>query len=172
MRPPYTFKAGDNSTGQCSACREVFYGEEAFDRHRRGEEPERRCIDPTDPPLRRNGTPEPWWLDDRGRWHRGRRMPEDVRRALEATCSRAGATNDPSQVSQVPPTDSEPPTGRRGDLAGAHVLPVGDFLHHDLDAECACGPTTQPVPRHDGTVGWVYVHHSLDGRERDEASSE
>lgn len=36
----------------------------------------------------------------------------------------------------------------------------------DSDGSCPCGPRVEPVPQPDGSMGWVYVHHSLDGRER------
>lgn len=50
-----------------------------------------------------------------------------------------------------------------------HVHPVGDLMEHDTDSEdCTCGPTTEPVVRDDGSIGWLIVHHSLDGRERSE----
>jgi hypothetical protein len=29
------------------------------------------------------------------------------------------------------------------------------------DDECMCGPTTIPVPRADGSIGWVVMHHPL-----------
>jgi hypothetical protein len=49
-----------------------------------------------------------------------------------------------------------------------HVTPVGDLVEHDtrVDGECACGPTDQPVKHDDGSISWIAVHHSLDGRER------
>lgn len=47
-----------------------------------------------------------------------------------------------------------------------HVLPIGDLIDHDSKGdECVCGPTSQPVKRDDGSVGWLVVHHSLDRRE-------
>jgi hypothetical protein len=49
-----------------------------------------------------------------------------------------------------------------------HVVPVGDLIEHDTEGPCPCGPTDQPVPRDDGSIGWIAVHHSLDGRERHE----
>lgn len=50
-----------------------------------------------------------------------------------------------------------------------HVFPVGDLVDHDTDGDgCVCGPTTEPVPRGDGSMGWVVTHHSLDGREERE----
>lgn len=49
-----------------------------------------------------------------------------------------------------------------------HVTPIGDLTDHPRDTGCACGPTTEPVPRTDGTTGWMHTHHSLDGRERHE----
>lgn len=30
---------------------------------------------------------------------------------------------------------------------------------HDLSDDCWCWPSTIPVRRDDGTVGWVYAHH-------------
>lgn len=74
----YRFKTGDDRTGQCSVCMEVFYGEQSFDMHRRGEHPHGRyCIDPSDPPVSAAGLPAPYWLDGLGRWHYGRRRPSD-----------------------------------------------------------------------------------------------
>lgn len=50
-----------------------------------------------------------------------------------------------------------------------HVYPLGDLVEHDTSgAPCICGPTDEPVKREDGSVGWVVVHHSLDGREAHE----
>ena len=45
-----------------------------------------------------------------------------------------------------------------------HVEPVNDLIAHE-DNDCVCGPTVEPVPRDDGSIGWLYTHHSLDGRE-------
>lgn len=52
-----------------------------------------------------------------------------------------------------------------------HVYPVNDLVEHDMDenGDCACGPTIEPVERDDGSIGWVYHHHSLDGREHEPA---
>jgi len=49
-----------------------------------------------------------------------------------------------------------------------HVRPVGDLIEHDTatsEPDCPCGPTVRPEKRDDGSVGWLIVHHSLDGRE-------
>jgi hypothetical protein len=47
-----------------------------------------------------------------------------------------------------------------------HVYPLGDLVEHTTDGSpCPCGPRDEPVERDDGSVGWVAVHHSLDGRE-------
>ena len=47
-----------------------------------------------------------------------------------------------------------------------HVTPVDDLTDHDTSGDdCPCGPRTNPVQREDGSMGWVVVHHSLDGRE-------
>lgn len=49
-------------------------------------------------------------------------------------------------------------------MTTVHVLPVNDLIDH-LDEDCVCGATTEPVPRDDGSMGWLVTHHSLDGRE-------
>ena len=54
-----------------------------------------------------------------------------------------------------------------------HVVPTDDLVLHDSSGgqPCVCGPTTVPVEREDGSMGWMVVHHSLDGRERTESRS-
>lgn len=42
--------------------------------------------------------------------------------------------------------------------------PADDLIQHDTVGDCVCGPTTEPVVRDDGSIGWVVVHHALDGR--------
>ena len=60
-------------------------------------------------------------------------------------------------------------TDEDGDPNVMHVYPVNDLIDHETTGDnCACGPRTQPEPRDDGTIGWLIVHHSLDGRERNE----
>lgn len=48
-----------------------------------------------------------------------------------------------------------------------HVTPLGDLIEHDTEhrEDCPCGPVVEPVERADGSFGWLYVHHALDGRE-------
>lgn len=46
-----------------------------------------------------------------------------------------------------------------------HVIPLNDLIEHDTAGECVCVPASQPVKRDDGSVGWLMVHSSLDGRE-------
>lgn len=48
-----------------------------------------------------------------------------------------------------------------------HVYPTGDHIEHVISEteDCPCGPRTEAVKRNDGSVGWLHVHHSLDGRE-------
>lgn len=53
-------------------------------------------------------------------------------------------------------------------MSTLHVLPVADLIDHDTSDDCPCGPTTEPVPRPDGSMGWLITHHSLDGREAHE----
>jgi hypothetical protein len=48
-----------------------------------------------------------------------------------------------------------------------HVVPLNDAVPHS-EEDCICGPTTEPVPRNDGSMGWLLTHHSLDGREATE----
>jgi hypothetical protein len=48
-----------------------------------------------------------------------------------------------------------------------HVMPRQDLIRHTT-AGCACGTTTEPVEREDGSYGWLITHHSLDGREQTE----
>lgn len=53
-----------------------------------------------------------------------------------------------------------------------HIHPVGDLIAHDTatdDADCVCGPTIRPAEQDDGSMGWLIVHNSLDGRERRES---
>jgi hypothetical protein len=48
-----------------------------------------------------------------------------------------------------------------------HVYPINDLVEHDTSGgDCVCGLTTEPVERDDGSLGYMIVHHSLDGRER------
>ncbi len=50
-----------------------------------------------------------------------------------------------------------------------HVLPVGDLVPHDeIGDECVCGPATKAIKADDGSIDWLVVHHSLDGREPSE----
>ena len=52
-------------------------------------------------------------------------------------------------------------------VSNVHVEPINDLIEH-LDEDCPCGPETEPVPREDGSIGWLIIHHSLDGRELNE----
>ena len=48
-----------------------------------------------------------------------------------------------------------------------HITPVNDYIEHEegLGDDCVCQPTASPVKRDDGSVAWIMMHHSLDGRE-------
>ena len=46
-----------------------------------------------------------------------------------------------------------------------HTLPVNDLVEHAMKGDCVCGPKLESVKADDGSVGWVVVHHALDGRE-------
>jgi hypothetical protein len=50
-------------------------------------------------------------------------------------------------------------------MSEQHVVPVNDLVDHEVE-DCICGPRTECVERPDGSIGFVVVHHSLDGRER------
>lgn len=52
-----------------------------------------------------------------------------------------------------------------GEAMTVHTIPVNDVIEHEADDDCFCGPTPDPVHREDGSIGWVMVHHSVDGRE-------
>ncbi len=53
--------------------------------------------------------------------------------------------------------------------APVHTYPLSDLVEHELEGDgCVCGPTLIPVEREDGSIGWLVVHHSLDGREQRE----
>jgi hypothetical protein len=53
-------------------------------------------------------------------------------------------------------------------VSDLHVIPAQDAVGHETDDDCPCGPRQEPVKREDGSMGWVAVHHSLDGRENEE----
>lgn len=57
-------------------------------------------------------------------------------------------------------------------VGDVHVVPVGDLVEHDTDGPgCVCVPRVEPVQREDGTIGYILVHLSLDGRELNEPST-
>lgn len=53
----------------------------------------------------------------------------------------------------------------RDDGDHVDILPLLDLVVHEEDDDCVCGVTQQPCGRPDGTIGWMRVHHSADGRE-------
>lgn len=53
-----------------------------------------------------------------------------------------------------------------------HVIPLNDLIEHRSADDCPCGPAARPVVRDDGSMGWLQVHHSLDGREFREKDDE
>ena len=51
-------------------------------------------------------------------------------------------------------------------MSTQHVYPLSDIVAHETDGnDCPCGPRIKPVPAENGTMGWLVLHHSLDGRE-------
>lgn len=53
-------------------------------------------------------------------------------------------------------------------MADIHVVPIGDLIEHALSDDCVCVPNQKPVEANDGSIGWVAIHSSLDGRELNE----
>jgi hypothetical protein len=53
----------------------------------------------------------------------------------------------------------EDPQGRSEGWLSIAELPGEQF------DDCPCGPSVEPVPADDGSMGWLVTHHSLDGRE-------
>lgn len=49
-----------------------------------------------------------------------------------------------------------------------HTVPDVDTVQHTFTPGCICGPTPERVTAQDGGDNWLYVHHSLDGREAGE----
>ena len=48
-----------------------------------------------------------------------------------------------------------------------HVIPADDLMEHSTgtrNEDCVCGPESQPLKRDDGSMGWLIIHHPLDGR--------
>jgi len=57
----------------------------------------------------------------------------------------------------------------QGDPNHWHVFPLDDLIGHDTanKEDCICGPEIM-IERTLGGDKWIYVHHSLDGREKEE----
>jgi len=56
-------------------------------------------------------------------------------------------------------------------MSNWHVFPVDDLVDHDAEGEdCVCGPRVDAI-LDNGPDDWIYVHHSLDGRELKEESA-
>ncbi|MCY0959979.1 hypothetical protein [Streptomyces sp. H27-H5] len=50
-------------------------------------------------------------------------------------------------------------------MSALHVVPIGDLVEHVSEDDCLCEPTAKPVKADDGSIDWLMIHHSLDGRE-------
>jgi len=54
-------------------------------------------------------------------------------------------------------------------MDAVHTVPINDLIEHLTDgSQCPCGPETIPVECDDGSMNYVILHHSLDGREHSE----
>lgn len=51
-----------------------------------------------------------------------------------------------------------------------HVKPQNDIAEHG-DENCICHPKLEPVNQEDGSIGWMFLHNSFDGRENLERES-
>lgn len=56
---------------------------------------------------------------------------------------------------------------RRVSSGRVHVIPVDDLIAHEV-VQCVCVPAVECVRKTEGPDGWLYTHHSLDGREQHE----
>jgi hypothetical protein len=45
-----------------------------------------------------------------------------------------------------------------------HVMPVDDVISHEANEDCVCGPRVRRMDTPEGD-GWLFTHHSADGRE-------
>lgn len=71
-----SYPPGDR-TGHCHGCKSNFYGEAAWNAHRRGPHgPERHCIDPA------TDQKHKWRLDDQGRWRLGEPLSESDKKRI------------------------------------------------------------------------------------------
>ena len=55
-------------------------------------------------------------------------------------------------------------------MTAAHAFPFNDAICHELDPDCVCGPEKNPVFHPAHPRSWLYLHHSLDGREQRRAA--
>lgn len=49
-----------------------------------------------------------------------------------------------------------------------HVRPINDAIAHWESEDCPCGSSVEHIERDGGGDAWMYIHHSLDGREASE----
>lgn len=55
----------------------------------------------------------------------------------------------------------------------ADVIPTGDLIAHEPGEDCICGPAALTARADDGAhLGFIHVHHSLDGREQHEGDDD
>lgn len=66
------------------------------------------------------------------------------------------------------PRSAKPWLVRQTSPSEVHTLPLNDDVLHETSVDCVCGPFARPVKDLNGHVrGWIYTHHSLDGREQE-----
>lgn len=56
---------------------------------------------------------------------------------------------------------------------GFHVMPVDDLIEHEPIPSCVCGPdpSTRADEKNPSVTHFVFLHHSLDGREKNKKAA-
>lgn len=57
-------------------------------------------------------------------------------------------------------------------MSDVHVHCVTEGIAHELSYDCWCGPECVPIESDDGSIGYLYQHHTIDGRELEEIPRE
>ena len=100
--------------------------------------------------------------------HAAREHPDllecPCRPSSSRTCSPASRPTPTSSTTTATSSSWTRPRQVRRDRGTRH--PDRRRAAHDESDTCICGPSSEPVTRDDGSVGWVVVHHSLDAREQ------
>lgn len=57
--------------------------------------------------------------------------------------------------------------------SGFHIIPLGDWIKHEFQPDCVCGPQVTPEedPDNSAIINFVFRHHALDGRIKPEENA-